>query len=291
MSCQATDSDGPQVQQATSHKQRRRRGEGIDAQIEPSVASLWAMFKHWRVLLPEKVRTTPMSTIIEEVNNIIRPINWDVVQYARRILKILWKQNRLPVQLVLFWRYPRADLFAYEIVYALMIHFGADKLPNVGQNPSADRRQQSQFLKIGRKALPPDFAELCTKIYGLNEEQQQWVRRWAESWYKGQRVRPAMQNLETFLQFKREWFVTGLSPAQDEVSPLQEIPSEAAPACQMEVAGPAVPDPFAQSDSVPLDDPWDEAPGMSILDPWSPNLGGWVRLEDADNLDDFFTFE
>ena len=251
-------------------------GEGLEALLSASAMALWNMLNDWHLLLPEQVRTTPMSEIMKEVRRIL-PQGLTVHKYASRLMEQLWRSGSLPVQLIPFRRYPRSLDVDYQIIYALTIQVGEEDLPDVTQPVPVDLTKASTSLNLGRKALPADFVELFTRIYQLDMVQRERIRQWAQEWPLGQSEKGKVcPYLTRFLRRRPERFVTG--HMLDSFLLLEPCPFD-------------LTDPFAQSDFVPLDDLWDEAPGMSILDDWSPNLGDWVPLEDVDNLDDTFTFE
>ena len=276
---QNQNSDLPQLEEGDSGEQSPAKipyGQGLEARLNASATALWNKLQEWGLLLPEQVRTTPMSEIRKEVRRIL-PQGLTVHKYASRLMEQLWRSRRLPVQLIPFRRYPRSRDVDYQIIYALRIHFGEENLPDVTQRVRPDVTKASTSLKLGRKALPADFVELFTRIYQLDMAQRERIRQWAQEWPLGQSEEGEVcPYLMLFLRRRPERFVTG--HMLDSFLLLEPCPFD-------------LTDPFAQSDFVPLDDLWDEAPGMSILDDWSPNLGDWVRLEDVDYFDYLFTFE
>lgn len=281
-------------------KKKMANGDRIDALLSAATELLWKKLKSWGLLLPEEVLTTPWSEIRRAVDN-IRPAKWEIKDYAHWLLVKLWHENMLPVKLVLFWRYPRANDVAYEIVFALLVYFGEERireltedLANFRERTRKARRNEHPFWALGRKLLPTDFVERCVEIYGLNAVQQHWVEQWAQKWPFRQVVA-----LKALRQIQQESFVTRFAQAQDEPGPVQENHSELAPPSPMEeappdVAGPVHPDPWASFSLPPLEDfisePMsdasvgngandflpdyllEEAPGMQSLDQWAPNL-------------------
>lgn len=214
---QNQNSDLPQLEDGDSGKQNPEKlpyGHGLEGQVEASSMALWNMLNDWDRLLPEKVRTTPMSQIMHEVRRIL-PQGLTVQQYASRLMEQLWRSGRLPVQLILFRRYPRSRDVDYQVIYALMVHFGEDRLPDVSQGVPADLGRGSTSLKLGRKPLPADFLEVFTKIYNLNAEQRELIRQWAQTWPWGQGGCPVLEYLKSVLQVLHERFATATSSWDD----------------------------------------------------------------------------
>lgn len=208
---QNQNSDLPQLEEGDSGEQSPAKipyGQGLEARLNASATALWNKLQEWGLLLPEQVRTTPMSEIRKEVRRIL-PQGLTVHKYASRLMEQLWRSRRLPVQLIPFRRYPRSRDVDYQIIYALMIHFGEENLPDVSQGVPSDVTSEAISLNLGRKPLPADFVKVFTTLFHLNAEQQEFIRRWAQSWPLGQSGYPVLMYLERILQSPHERFVTG----------------------------------------------------------------------------------